>query len=214
MTGDVLRQHAHTHFFSATPGLKDKREHAVNNSSPSKWFDFMAACSWPLCLRNVATADNVKFGRLVPQNLAVTLLCEKHCKTSIKCRKYGVKRERLTGFYCSKWWKKVFDCLYAGTLSNILKDLLTGRDTVWWWQSSEKWATRCDQWCSPLWWCQRILPAKTHSVTLTENSSSGNEHEAPAAVATWGWRRFVTLVAIPTALSSMVLLGLYPQSIM
>lgn len=52
------------------------------------------------------------------------------------------------------------------------------------------------------------------TVSLTENSSSGIKLEAPADIAAREWRSFLTLVAILTVLSSMVLLGLYPQSIM
>lgn len=154
--------------FLCNPRTEGKQEHAVNNSRPSKWFDFMAVFSLPLCLRNVATADNVKFGRLVPQNLAESHYCVKNTVKPLLNAGSVVWNERSTGFYHSKWWKKVFDCLYVGTLGGILMNLLTEKDTVWWWRLSEKWATRCDRWCNPLWWHQRILPANKRSVTLPE----------------------------------------------
>ena len=111
-----------THFFFASPGLKVKREHAVNRSL---WVVSLYDCLqlWLLCLRSGATADNVKTGRLIQQELArVTLLCEKHCKTSIKCRKCGFEMRDGQGLIALNDGKK--RCLIVITKAH---------QVVFWW---------------------------------------------------------------------------------
>lgn len=126
------------------------------------------------CLRNLAE-EKVKFEYPAPQTLPV---CEKHYKSPIKCRMSRARAPLIT-------------------LNEARRHFLTGRDREWWCRLSEKWLTRCDQRCSPLWWrCRSPAANKTDSDQFNGRQTSSTYGRADHIIINNGVIGIVSTVCV------------------